>query len=204
MNSPYNDLVLVYDLWHKTWTTDTNRLYNDVVIVNNKTYAGSSIDCSIKELNVWLDDDNTPVEFEIQDTDIMLWTIKEKMFSWWQTSGWLNEATNLEFNTLVDDNIINVNYIRGTEYFSSETNLEEWTIGWTSIWWTWIWWLNNNEQEKLIQFDKTLDHWYVYRRWKRIKRNIKENSLGSSFYLDYFTLFASVTGNIELNNLNKN
>jgi pyoverdine/dityrosine biosynthesis protein Dit1 len=52
LNSLYNDITLVYDLGNKTWTTDTRRLYNDVVIVNNKTYAGSSISASIVEANV--------------------------------------------------------------------------------------------------------------------------------------------------------
>ena len=201
LNSLYNDITLVYDLGNKTWTTDTRRLYNDVVIVNNKTYAGSSISASIVEANVWLNDDINPIEFEIQDTDIMLWTIKEKIFQWWQTSGWLNLQTNLEFNSLVDDKIANLSYIRWIDYVTNMAVEEPAEIGWWEIGGTAIGWEMSNTIEDYTQFDKTLDHWNLYMRWKRIKRNIKENTLNSDFYLDYYTIFADVTGNIELSDL---
>jgi hypothetical protein len=171
------------------------------VIVNNKTYAGSSISASIVEANVWLNDDINPIEFEIQDTDIMLWTIKEKIFQWWQTSGWLNLQTNLEFNSLVDDKIANLSYIRWIDYVTNMAVEEPAEIGWWEIGGTAIGWEMSNTIEDYTQFDKTLDHWNLYMRWKRIKRNIKENTLNSDFYLDYYTIFADVTGNIELSDL---
>jgi len=192
----YNDTSLVYDLGNQTRTTFTNRLFNGVVKAGSKLYAGSSINNSLIELNVGLDDDDTPIEWEIQDSDIMLWTLREKMFQGWQTSGGLNISTNLEFRTLIDDGVASLNYVKGIDYI--EISDETWEIGGGEIWWDAIGGTLNNTQEEYTQFDKTLDHGYIYKRGTRIKRNIKENSLGSNFYLDYFTLFADVTWNIDL------
>lgn len=199
INSPYNDTSLIYDLKNKTRTTDTNKYYNWITFIWNKKYAWSAINCSILEVDVWLNDDKAPIEFRIDDTDAALWSLDEKIFSWRKTSGWLNRQTNLEFNTLVDDNVENLETVSWEDYF--ETSISEET-GWIwdqEIWWTAIWWLESELPEDFIQFDKTLDHWNLYVRGKRIKRSITENSLDSYFYLDYYTITAKPTGNIQLN-----
>lgn len=198
-NSLYNDTTLVYDLENKTRTTDKWKLFSDVVVVWNKTYAWSSINASIIENWIGLDDDWNAIEFEIQDTDVMLWTLKEKIFSWRQTSGWLNKATNLEFRTLIDDSIASLEYIKWIDYVSIDDSFDTAWIWDDEIWGDAIWWLINTWLTGgYTQFDKLLDHWNLYRRWKRIKRNIRENSVGSDFYLDFYTIIADVTWNIEL------
>jgi hypothetical protein len=150
--------------------------------------------------NIWLNDDSRAIEFEIQDTDIALGTIKEKMFQWRETSGWLNKLTNLEFVTIIDDQESSLNHIKGLDYYTEALSEPlPWEIGWTTIWWTAIGWLQwDFDDSQLVQFDKTLDHAYIYKRGKRIKRKITENSYWSDFYLDWYTIFADVTGNIEL------
>lgn len=196
---PYNNTVLIYDIWNATWTTDTKKFFNDVIVAGNKVYAGSSINCSIIEVNTGYDDDLMPIEFEIQDSDIMLGTLKEKIFSGRQTSGGVNKATNLKFTTLVDDNNCSSTYIKWIDYFIDEETTSTAGLWDTEIGGDAIGGLKEWDVNKLKQFDKTLDHWYIYRRGTRIKRNITENSLWSYFYLDYLTLFAETTGNIKLN-----
>jgi len=63
---------LIYDIENTTWTTDTRKYYNDIITVNNLTYAGSSLSNNIIQDNIGLDDDNDAIEFEIHDTDISL------------------------------------------------------------------------------------------------------------------------------------
>ncbi len=200
-NSLYNDTILVFDLQNNTWTTDTNKYFNDVVAVDWKIYAWDALSCNIIQDWIWLNDNKRAIEFEIQDTDISLGTIKEKMFQWRETSGWLNKLTNLEFITLIDDKESSLNYIRWIDYYTKVLSEPlPWEIWWTTVWWTSIGWLQGDfDDSGLIQFDKTLDHSYIYKRWKRIKRKISENSYWSDFYLDLYTIFADVTGNIELN-----
>jgi hypothetical protein len=122
------------------------------------------------------------------------------MFQWWEVSGWLNKLTNLEFKTIIDDKESWLNYIRWTEYYTDALSEPlPWEISWTTIAWTAIGWLQGDyDDSALVQFDKTLDHSYIYKRGKRIKRKISENSYWSDFYLDWYAIFADVTGNIEL------
>ena len=199
-NSLYNDTILIFDVQNNTWTTDTNKYFNDVVVVDKNIYAGSALSNNIIQDNIWLNDDSRAIEFEIQDTDIALGTIKEKMFQWRETSGWLNKLTNLEFVTIIDDQESSLNHIKGLDYYTEALSEPlPWEIGWTTIWWTAIGWLQwDFDDNQLVQFDKTLDHAYIYKRGKRIKRKITENSYWSDFYLDWYTIFADVTGNIEL------
>lgn len=199
-NSLYNDTILVFDLENNAWTTDTNKYFNDVVVVDKNIYAGSALSNNIIQDNIWLNDDTRAIEFEIQDTDIALGTIKEKMFQWRETSGWLNKLTDLEFITIIDDQESSLNHIKGLDYYTEALSEPlPWEIGWTTIWWTAIGWLQwDFDDSQLVQFDKTLDHAYIYKRGKRIKRKITENNYWSDFYLDFYTIFADVTGNTEL------
>lgn len=199
-NSLYNDTILIFDVQNNTWTTDTKKYFNDVTVVDKNIYVGSALSNNIIQDNIWLNDDSNAIEFEIQDTDIALGTIKEKMFQWWEVSGWLNKLTNLEFKTIIDDKESWLNYIRWTEYYTDALSEPlPWEISWTTIAWTAIGWLQGDyDDSALVQFDKTLDHSYIYKRGKRIKRKISENSYWSDFYLDWYAIFADVTGNIEL------
>lgn len=195
----YNNTTLIYDIGNSTRTTDTKKFFNDVVVAGNKVYAWSAINCSIKEINIWYNDDDMPIEFEIEDTDVMLGTLREKMFQWRQTSWWVNKSAVLDFTTIVDDWNVWKTTITWANYFTDD---ELSSISWiwdTEIWWDAIWWLATWEVWEIKQFDKTLDHWYIYKRWTRIRRKIEESALNSYFYLDYYVLFADTTGNIELN-----
>jgi len=201
INSLYNDTILIFDLQNNAWSTDTNKYFNDVVVVDWKIYAWDALSCNIIQDWIWLNDNYRAIEFEIRDTDISLGTLKEKMFQWRETSGWLNKLTNLEFETIIDDQPSSLNYISWLDYYT-EALVEPlpWEIAWTTLWWTAIGWLQGGaDDSELIQFDKTLDHSYIYKRGKRIKRRISENSYWSDFYLDLYTIFADVTGNVALN-----
>lgn len=199
INVPYNNTVLIYDIGNSTRTTDTKKFFNDVVVAGNKVYAWSAINCSIKEVNVWYNDDEAPIEFEIEDTDVMLGTLREKMFQWRQTSWGVNKYTKLEFTTIIDDSNASKTTVNGADYFSNEELMSYSWIWDTEIWGDAIWWLTEWNNWEIRQFDKTLDHWYIYKRGTRIRRNIIENQLNSYFYLDYYVLFADTTGNLELN-----
>jgi len=195
----YNDTVLVYDIENATWTTDTKKFFNDAVAYDNKVYTGSSINSDVIQDNVWRDDNATAIEFKIEDTDISLWTIKEKLFQWWQTSWGLNRLTNMDFTTYIDDNASALSSISWEDYFeSSEAESPLWAIWWATIWGTAIGWMTWEQEDEVVQFDKILNHSNLYKRWKRIRRRIVENSLGSDFYLDLYTLYADVTWNTEL------
>jgi len=195
----YNDTILIYDLESSTWTTDTKKLYSDVTSDWNLIYAGSAINNNIIQDNIGLNDDDSPVEFEIQDADVSLWTIREKLFQWWITSWWLNRLTNIDITTYIDDEAQAYSQIDWADYFETEVSEESWGIGGTEIWWDAIWWLKSNwADDNYVQFDKVLDHWNLYTRWKRIKRVITENSLWSDFYLDMYVIFADVTWGIQL------
>jgi hypothetical protein len=74
----------------------------------------------------------------------------------------------------------------------------KWSIWWAEIWWTWIWWLKSDYENIFKYFDRAVDHWNLYERWKRIKRVIKESSVSSNFFLDTYVVLAEVTGDIEL------
>ena len=195
----YNDTVLIYDIENTTWTTDTRKYYNDIITVNNLTYAGSSLSNNIIQDNIGLDDDNDAIEFEIHDTDISLWTIREKLFQGWMTSWGLNKSTNIEITTYIDNESQSLVTIDGDDYFWLA--LSPWSIGWAATWWTAIGWSISDYEEDFKQFDITLDHWNIYTRGKRIKRVITENSLWSDFYLDLYSILADVTSNIELNDI---
>lgn len=199
-NSLYNDTILVFDLQNNAWSTDTNKYFNDVVVVDWNIYAWDALSCNIIKDWIWLNDNKRAIEFEIQDTNISLGTIKEKMFQWRETSGWLNKLTNLEFTTIIDDKESWLNYIRWIDYLIEQwVEPIPWEIGWWTVWWTAIGWLQGDtDDSELFQFDKTLDHSYIYKRGKRIKRKINENSYWSDFYLDLYTIFADVTWNVEL------
>ena len=198
-NSLYNDTTLVYDLENKTRAVDKWKLFDDMVTVWSNTYACSSINASIIEDWIWLNDDNNPIEFMIQDTDFMAWTLEEKTWSWRQTSGWLNENTNFEFRTLIDDNVVNLKTLSWSSYSSQQNEIDPSWIGDKEIgWWPIAWDLLDWDLPDYIQFDHTLDHWNVYQWGKRMKRLITENSLGSDFYLDFYTVFAEATWNIDL------
>lgn len=198
INVPYNNTCLVYDLGNKTWNIDTKKFYNDVIVTQNKVYAGSAINCTIIEVNTGLDDDSSPVGFEIQDTDIMLWTLREKIFGGRQTSWGTNRQSNIKINTLVDDRIVSTNTIKGEDYYTTDEVNSFAGLGDTQIGWDAIGGLREWVLDTYKRFDKTVDHWYIWKRGTRIKRNITESSLWSDFYLDYFTLFAETTGNITL------
>jgi len=195
----YNDTILIYDIANGTWTTDTKKFYSDVTSAGDKLYAGSAISANIIQDNVWLNDDDAPIEFEIQDTDISLWTIREKLFQWWITSWWLNRLTNLEITTYIDDWAEAYTTIDWDDFFGETVSDEEWTIWGVELWWVAIWWSSDyDEEDNFVQFDLAIDHWNLYTRGKRIKRKIIENSLGSDFYLDKYVVLADVTGNIQL------
>lgn len=200
-NSLYNDTVLVFDVINNTWTTDTNKFFKDVVVVNWEVYAGSSIDTSIIRDWEWLNDNLRPIEFEIQDTNINLWTIREKMFKWWEVSWNLNKLTNFEITTYIDDKESSFNKIDWQDYALESINIPElWEIGWSTVGWSAIGWLvDDYDWDEMYIFDKTLDHSYIYKRGKRIRRKIVENSYWSDFYIDFYTISATATWNIELN-----
>ncbi len=199
-NSPYNDTILVYDLINETWTTDTRKFFNDAVFHDTKVFAGSALNCDIIQDNIWLNDNDNPIEFEIQDTDISLGTIREKMFGWREISWWLNVLANINIKTLIDDKISTDNSIIGLDYASQHIiDSLPWEIAGTTVGWTGIGWLPNEIIDEIAQFDKSLDHSYLWKRGKRIKRIITENSYWSDFYLDYYSIIASITWNVELN-----
>lgn len=195
--SSYNDTVLVYDIENATRTTDTKKFFNDAISVSSLVYAGSSINSDIIQVNVGLDDNNDPIEFEIQDTDINLGTLREKIFSGWITSWGLNKSTNMEITTLIDDVSYAISPVLGSDYFGEGEALP-WTIWGATVGGTGIGWLQSDVDEEFIQFDKVLDHWNLYNRGKRIKRKITEKSLWSDFYLDTYVVMAEVTGNVDL------
>ena len=202
-NSFYNDTILVFDLENNSRTTDTNKYFNDIVVSDGKVYAGDSLSCRIIQDNIGLNDNQKPIEFEIQDTDISLGTIREKIFQGWEISGGLNSLTNLEIITKIDDKDSSIVYLRGKDQIIGDS-LESlpWEIGGSPLGETALGWLqgeNQRERDQLFYFDKILDHSYLYKRGKRIKRKITENSYGSDFFLDWYMILADVTGNIELN-----
>lgn len=199
IGSLYNDTVLVYDVENMTWVEDTKKLFNDVVVVADKIYAGSSITNDVIQDAVWHDDDGNAIEFEIQDTDFLAWNLKEKMFEWWECSGWLNALTKLKMTTYIDDNASSYVEILWSDYI-----IDEWAesmdgaIGWDSIWGTALWGWTTVDADDYTRFDKILDHSNLYKRGKRIKRNITESEVGSDFYLDLYTVYCTIKWNIEL------
>jgi len=200
--SLYNDTVLIYDIENATRTTDTKRFYNDAIAYNNKVYAGSSINSNVIQDGIGLDDDWQAIEFKIEDTDISLWTIVEKLFQWWETSWWVNKLATINITTYIDDVARAVGIIDWDDYFVAASWISAlWSIWWTTVWWTAIGWLQSDNLENIAQFDKILNHSWLYARGKRIRRRFEENTIGSDFYLDLYTIYADVTGNIELSDL---
>jgi hypothetical protein len=48
----YNDTILVFDVQNNTWTTDTNKYFNDVIVVDKDIYAGSALSNNIIQDNI--------------------------------------------------------------------------------------------------------------------------------------------------------
>ena len=197
-DSLYNDTILVYDIENSTRTTDTKKYFSDVTNNWSLIYAGSAINNNIIQDNIWLNDDDSPIEFKIKDTDMSLWTIREKLFSGWITSWWLNRLTNLAITTYIDDEAQAYSLIDWDEYYEDTVSDIDWMIGDKEIWGAAIWGIKGAESEDYTYFDKVVDHWNLYTRGKRISREITENSLWSDFFLDTYVILAAVTGNINL------
>jgi hypothetical protein len=195
INSPFNDICIIYDIINTTWNIDTGKNYN-FVLRNWAEYLWfSDINTSIYKDDVWTSNAWVPINFKIVTQDISYWTMLHKNFWWFFTAWAIDRLSILEYKVLIDNEEVFIDNIVWGELFTDWI----WEIAWTTIWWEPMWWdLSINTE--LTPFDFTADVGRIYQAGIRCRIEISSQSLIQNFIIDILGIIAEQTMNTDIKN----
>lgn len=193
--SPFNDIVIVYDFINDTWSIDTGKHYNRVIKKASKYYWFSDINSSIYEDDVWFSDNGVAINFKIRTQALNLWTMQQKMFGGFFTSGAIWQFTNLTYKVSIDwDNVFN------DEILGANMMIDWiWEIAGQEMWNDSIWW-NIGYISSINPFDFEADVWRIYQGWIRTFIEIESQSQIQDFIIDWLWIIAEITPFIDNKN----
>lgn len=185
--SPFNDICITYDLINQTFNVDTQKNYNNVVKIWSEYFWFSDINSSIYKDNVWNSDNWIAIPFLIKTQEMNLWSMQEKIFGGFFTTGAIGWFTTLTYKVFVDRE----------EVFTDDVTWENivwdlWEIGWETIGIEAIWW-DTYYTNWLNPFDLEADVWRIYQSWIRISFEIYSNSQIQDFIIDWLWIIAEQT-----------
>lgn len=151
-NSLTNDLCIIWDLVNKTFLVDDNKFYSILTNHDNKVYAWSCLNSTVYQDETWEDDDSWDISWYRYSAILQngrAW--KNKMYTWYSTSGTINSQTAIRKDIILDWYIID-----------SSTIEKDWMISWwtasSQTAWIMTWWYSS--EWTLMNFTK--NRWPEY------------------------------------------
>jgi hypothetical protein len=197
INSPFNDIVVIYDMINDTWNVDKGKNFNFVLKKGAIYYWFSDVNTSIYQDDFWNSDAWIPINFNIVTQNLNNWTMLQKNFWWFFISWAISFLTILIIRVFVDDEEVFVDQINWADLWW----IVEWTweIAWKEIGWEPIGW-DLSVDTLLRPFDFTADTWRIYQSWIRIRIEITSQSQIQDFIIDTLWITAEQTWSLELKN----
>lgn len=179
IGSPFNDVVLVYDLVNDTWNVDTNKNYSQVVKIGNKYFGFSDVNDSVYLDDVGFSDSGNPIEFRIRTQNLNQGTPFQKKYGGFYIMGGVGPLTEFNIVVNVDSDNVFEDSVSGSVF--SVPNLGE--IAGNSV----------GEDPvggelyyttKLFPFDRIADEGRIFTSGKRIQFEIFSYSQIQDFIID--------------------
>ena len=185
--SMFNERVIIYDMINDTWSIDTGKNYNYIVKYGFDYYGFSDINSSIYKNDVGFSDNWTPIATKIKTWWYNAWSILQKIFGGFYTSGAIWFLTELEYNVFVDWESVFTDVIAWSELENTEFQINTvswlWELSWIELSWEPVAWYLSYESQRTT-FDRIADIWRIYSSGKRISVEISSSSQIQDFIID--------------------
>lgn len=191
--SPFNNIVLVYDIEHDSFHVDDNKFINTMTYHNDKIYGGSHIGLQVYEMNTGNDDDDLAITWRRDTAQLTLWDpMRRKQIRYVGIFWEVNNQASIKVNVVVDGSTVAGPY----------------TISGSEMWVAWLWSTQiaqvpiagETSSVSLVPFEKIIGRWELRYKWYRLQLSFSWWTVWEEFTLSWIEVWYRVLPQQERTN----